>query len=202
MSLRCPEFHESTEPDYCSVCGVAMGPPGSSKPANAPATLGHVTACPACGEPRPLAETRFCEVCRYDFQGRKGGKRAAAVPAGYVLVVQVDPTLDIEPDPATPPPTGVSDVRIPVAAAELLVGRKDDVRDVHPDIPVADPGSSRRHAKFVRGTDGSLALHDLASMNGTKLNGVDVVAGSRTQLHVGDEVTLGRWTRIKVEGPL
>jgi pSer/pThr/pTyr-binding forkhead associated (FHA) protein len=114
--------------------------------------------------------------------------------------VQVDPTLDVEPDPGTPPPEGLGDVRVPVTRPELLVGRKDDVRDVHPDIALADPGSSRRHAKFVAMPDGSLVLHDLASTNGTKLNGVDVVAGSRTALHIGDEVTLGRWTRIKVEG--
>ena len=118
-----------------------------------------------------------------------------------MLVVQVDATLDTEPDAATPPPVGVLDIRVPVAAAELLVGRRDDARDVHPDIPLLDPGLSRRHAKFVPQADGSLVLHDLASTNGTKLNGVEVEAGSRTTLHVGDEVTLGRWTRIKVSAP-
>ncbi len=106
--------------------------------------------------------------------------------------------LDIDPDPSQPCPTGVAEVRVPFDRPELLVGRRDDLRDVHPDIPLVDPGTSRRHAKFVRGSDGSLALVDLASTNGSKLNGVDVPAGSRSILHPGDEVTLGRWTRIRV----
>jgi pSer/pThr/pTyr-binding forkhead associated (FHA) protein len=116
----------------------------------------------------------------------------------YALVVQVDPTLDVDPDPAQPCPTTTPERTVPVDRAELLVGRRDDLRDVHPDIPVSDPGTSRRHAKFVRNADGSLSLVDLASTNGSKLNGVDVAPGSRSPLHVGDEVTIGRWTRIRV----
>jgi hypothetical protein len=127
---------------------------------------------------------------------------AAAGPASqqapYVLVVQVDPTLDDDPDPAQPCPKGVADVEVPVDRPELLVGRRDDTRDIHPEIPLTDPGTSRRHAKFVRALDGSLAFVDLASTNGSKLNGVAVAAGSRSALHVGDEVTIGRWTRIRV----
>jgi pSer/pThr/pTyr-binding forkhead associated (FHA) protein len=115
-----------------------------------------------------------------------------------VLVVQVDRSLDVDPDPTQPCPTGMADLEVPFDRPELLVGRRDDLRDVHPDIPVTDPGMSRRHAKFVRAVDGSLALVDLASTNGSKLNGVEVAAGSRSALHAGDEVTLGRWTRIRV----
>jgi pSer/pThr/pTyr-binding forkhead associated (FHA) protein len=125
-----------------------------------------------------------------------------ATTAGeFALVVQVDATLDVDPDASAPCPVGVGDVVVVVARAELLVGRRDDLRDVHPDIPLNDPGASRRHAKFVRAPDGSLVFVDLASANGSKLNGVDVVPGSRSPLHVGDEVTLGRWTRIRVTGP-
>jgi pSer/pThr/pTyr-binding forkhead associated (FHA) protein len=78
------------------------------------------------------------------------------------------------------------------------VGRRDDRRDIKPDVPLNDPGASRRHAKFVLAPDGLLALQDLASTNGTKLNGVEVEPGSRRPLRLGDEVTLGRWTRIVV----
>jgi hypothetical protein len=41
-------------------------------------------------------------------------------------------------------------------------------------------------------------VQDLASMNGTRWNGTDMVAGSRQVLAEGDEVTLGRWTRIRL----
>jgi pSer/pThr/pTyr-binding forkhead associated (FHA) protein len=81
----------------------------------------------------------------------------------------------------------------------MLVGRRDDRQNIRPAIPVHDPGASRRHAKFLRGADGTLSLHDLASTNGTKLNGHDVVSGSITALKDGDEVTLGRWTRIRLK---
>jgi hypothetical protein len=183
-------------------------------------------SCPSCGEPRADADARFCEVCRYDFIGRKpgpapraSGAQPAAPPAPpppapiapiapspsapaasvqYQLVVQVDASLDVDADAGPPCPTGVADVVVAFDKPEILVGRKDELRDVHPDIPLADPGTSRRHAKFVRAVDGSLAFLDLASTNGSKLNGVEVAAGSRSVLHAGDEVTLGRWTRIRV----
>jgi pSer/pThr/pTyr-binding forkhead associated (FHA) protein len=82
----------------------------------------------------------------------------------------------------------------------MLVGRRDDKQNIRPAVPLNDPGASRRHAKFLLNADGSVSLQDLASMNGTKLNGADVVSGSLRALADGDEVTLGRWTRIKLRG--
>ncbi len=233
MTARCPAGHDSTELDYCSICGAAMSAGGSSA-APGVSTGAAGGTCPSCGEPRGDLGARYCEVCRYDFIAQKlgpapraAGAAVAASPpspppppppppprppppapsgsalgvdpgAAYVLVVQVDPTLDVDPDAGRPCPTGVADITVPFDRPELLVGRKDELRDVHPDIPLADPGTSRRHAKFVRAMDGSLAFLDLASTNGSKLNGVEVPAGSRSALHPGDEVTLGRWTRIRV----
>jgi pSer/pThr/pTyr-binding forkhead associated (FHA) protein len=178
-----------------------------------PPKAASTAACPVCGEPRGDAEARFCEVCRYDFQSRAGGASAprAAAPvvtparatpssaasSGWRIVVTVDPSIDTEPDPATPCPVGTPDVTLDVDR-ELLVGRRDDRRDIKPDVPLADPGASRRHAKLVlEGT--ALSLQDLASTNGTTLNGARVEPGSKHSLAAGDEITLGRWTRIRVE---
>jgi pSer/pThr/pTyr-binding forkhead associated (FHA) protein len=83
----------------------------------------------------------------------------------------------------------------------MLLGRRDDRRDIRPEIPLGDPGTSRRHAKLMLAPDGSLQLQDLASTNGTKLNGSEVVPGSRRPLADKDEITLGRWTRITVRSP-
>jgi len=247
---RCPAGHDSTELDYCDVCGVAMGNAPAVGGGSAPqaGTSGKAgSLCPACTEPRADREARFCEVCRYDFLANKPGRApapAALVPppppappspptplrapapaspdpvspqaaagaanptqgapsatTAYALVVQIDATLDVEPDASSPCPSGVADVVVIVDRADLLVGRRDEVRDVHPDIPVSDPGTSRRHGKFVRAVDGALAFLDLASTNGSKLNGVEVVPGSRSPLHPGDEITIGRWTRIRVTLP-
>jgi pSer/pThr/pTyr-binding forkhead associated (FHA) protein len=113
-----------------------------------------------------------------------------------VLIVTVDPSLDTEPDASAPCPSGVAPITIAVDRAEMLVGRHDEKRDIHPEVSVHDPGASRRHAKFVVLADGQVALQDLASMNGTSVNGEVVASGSRRTLAPGDAVTLGRWTRI------
>jgi hypothetical protein len=231
VTARCREGHESTETDYCSVCGAAMpkgtnavqpSAPRAASPAATPSQ--SAGACPACGEARSDPDARYCEVCRYDFVSNKPGPPPAArapaptpapapapapTPARapspapfsgtarWELVIRVDPTLDIEPDPTSPCPTGVPDEVVPLDR-DILVGRRDDRRDIRPELPLNDPGASRRHAKFVLNADGTPALQDLASTNGTKLNDVDTTPGSRTTLKEGDSVTLGRWTRITI----
>jgi hypothetical protein len=211
MTASCPAGHASEESDYCSVCGVAMG---GRAPAVAVRTAGRkaqgvaplAPACPVCGEPRADVDGRFCEVCRYDFVERTGGPPpVAAVPApprapaksSWELVLTVDASLDTEPDASAPAP-GDPERVFPVEQAELLVGRRDDRQAIRPALALHDPGASRRHAKFLLGADGRVSLHDLGSTNGTRLNGKDVVAGSVSPLKEGDEVTLGRWTRIRL----
>ncbi len=64
----------------------------------------------------------------------------------------------------------------------LLLGR-------HPtcDVVVADPSVSRRHAQLTF-RDGVWVIQDLASKNGTAVNGDRV---GRTTLHAGDIIALG-----------
>jgi hypothetical protein len=68
------------------------------------------------------------------------------------------------------------------ATDELLIGR-------HPrcDVLLADPTVSRRHAR-LRFCDGTWALQDLDSTNGTTINGLRV---GRCQLRAGDRLMLG-----------
>jgi len=56
------------------------------------------------------------------------------------------------------------------------------------DVPVSDPGVSRRHAE-VRRQDGGYVLSDLGSTNGTRVN--EAVIGERV-LEEGDRITIGR----------
>ena len=51
----------------------------------------------------------------------------------------------------------------------------------------------------VQGCGGGLAILDLASANGTAVNGTEVAAGDRHELATGDVITMGRWTRITVD---
>jgi hypothetical protein len=244
MSLRCSIGHESDEPDYCSVCGIAMDADAAAAPPRAAAAgaAPAAGACPTCGEPRTDPGARYCEVCRFDFTlgvagpppggdppaspgapavvaagttsttaanpldtiaapVATGARAASQAPGGlWDAYVSVDPTLDDEPDPADPCPDDEPERVFPLDLAETLIGRRDDRRDIRPDIPLRDSGVSRRHLKLLRQPDGGLAVVDLASTNGTCLNGCAVTAGVRQPLHDGDAITVGRWTRIVVRG--
>jgi pSer/pThr/pTyr-binding forkhead associated (FHA) protein len=112
--------------------------------------------------------------------------------------VVVDRLLDGEPDTGGWPPLDAGERLFPVDRPEMLVGRRDDQHGIRPEIPILDPGVSRRHASLLSLPGGGLAILDLASANGTAVNGEEVVAGQRRELRDGDTVTIGRWTRITV----
>jgi len=66
--------------------------------------------------------------------------------------------------------------------SSTIIGRRDDC-----DIVLDGPKVSRRHARISAGADG-LLLVDLASVNGTLLNGVEITS---ERLTPGDVVTIG-----------
>jgi diguanylate cyclase (GGDEF)-like protein len=69
-------------------------------------------------------------------------------------------------------------------AAETVIGRTHDS-----GVRINDVGISRRHARVLRGPDGSLVLEDLGSTNGIYRNGERT---QRAQLVPGDKVQIGR----------
>jgi diguanylate cyclase (GGDEF)-like protein len=76
-----------------------------------------------------------------------------------------------------------------IEEAEVLIGRSRDA-----SIRIDDEGVSRRHAKIVRQPDGTVAIVDLNSTNGTFCN------GERVDKHVlqdGDKIQIGMTTIIK-----
>lgn len=104
---RCPDGHESTTTDYCSICGTPMGaraqPAGAQVPvpsASAPAPTTQI--CPVC---HSLASTDafFCETCGYDFLTGslpRGMSRPDVDEAAEVVVEPggADPA-EAQPDP-------------------------------------------------------------------------------------------------------
>ena len=66
--------------------------------------------------------------------------------------------------------------------SSTVIGRRDDC-----DIVLNGPRISRRHAQISSGGNG-LLLVDLASVNGTLLNGVEITS---ERLSIGDVVTIG-----------
>jgi hypothetical protein len=73
----------------------------------------------------------------------------------------------------------------PLAASELTIGRAEQS-----DIPLADPGVSRNHARVVREGD-DFIVEDLRSTNGTEVNGQPI---RRRRLANGDLVKLASST--------
>ncbi len=55
-------------------------------------------------------------------------------------------------------------------------------------VRIADEGASRNHCRIQREADGSFVLYDLASRNGTKLNGQAI---ERATVKEGDTITVG-----------
>jgi predicted component of type VI protein secretion system len=117
-------------------------------------------------------------------------------PTAFRVEVSVDPSLDTEPDPDRPCPPPRPPISCTLDLPESPVGRADAVPP--PVLPLDDPGVSRRHAAFLV-EHGALWILDLGSTNGTQVNGVSLQPQVRTALQVGDQVTLGRWTRIEVK---
>ena len=188
---------------FCEVCrynfdtgasGVAppvvVAMPPAPEPISAPVLVAE--PAPPAAPVSPPAPSRV-----YDAPAPP----APAVAADGSLIhweisAVVDGSLYADPDPKAPLPVNEPERVFPLDIAEMLIGRRSDRKDIHPEIPLADPGVSNRHAKLQRQPDGSFILLDVGSTNGTQLNGVDIQPGVRTPLRDGDEITLGCWTRM------
>ena len=216
-TYSCPKGHQSGEPDFCSECGAKIqgAPQGAS--ASSPAAATSTALCPDCAAPRTDTSSNFCEVCGYNFATGTHGNvpeepapppppppppapvvAPPAAPKQWTLVAAIDASLR-EPD-GPEPPANVAPVTIMLDKAVSLIGRRSDKRAILPEVGLElDDGVSHRHALLTRGDDGSLTLRDIGSANGTRLNGADVPPLVDTVLHDGDQITLGRWTRLSVK---
>jgi hypothetical protein len=88
--------------------------------------------------------------------------------------------------------------RIALTGQQLRIGRRSASADLNPEIDTADPGVSRLHAVLIAVQDGSWAVLDSGSANGTYLNGRRIAKGDLITLREGDLITLGAWTAITI----
>jgi pSer/pThr/pTyr-binding forkhead associated (FHA) protein len=130
-------------------------------------------------------------------------------PTTWSVVVTADRAyfdrMQLKAAPAGPPlpfPASHGERRFALAGTRMRIGRRSAVRGVEPEIdlsePPADPGISRLHALFLPAPEGSWALLDVGSANGTLLNGREIATGDLIPLHDGDLINLGAWTAITV----
>ncbi len=173
---------------FCEVCryNFESGMPGSGAPP-------PITAPPTEAAP-PLAMPAVIDLTPISSSVMPVPDAGSLMK--WEVSVQVDPSLYIDPDPAIPCPVNEPERLFPLDFAENLLGRRSDRKDIHPEIPLEDPGVSRRHAKLLRQPDGSLFVLDVGSSNGTFLNDVEVKPGVRTPVQPDDQITLGCWTRL------
>jgi hypothetical protein len=108
----CPAGHDSTDDEFCDVCGRELGGPAPASstgsgtapaPVAAPDLPPEGATCQACGA--PLAG-RFCEACGHDS--------LTAPPVTAAAATRADPSAPAEAVPAVEP---VPAVRLPVATA-------------------------------------------------------------------------------------
>lgn len=90
---------------------------------------------------------------------------------------------------------GSADILRAPAAESFFFGRRDDARNIYPDIDLAphsgrEEGVSREHARILA-RDNRILIQDLGSSNGTFINGVQVSPDTPTRLRDGDELRLG-----------
>ncbi|MCX4645405.1 MULTISPECIES: FHA domain-containing protein [unclassified Streptomyces] len=87
---------------------------------------------------------------------------------------------------------------------QMTIGRRrhstGDTPDIDLSVPPEDPGVSHQHAVLVQQPDGSWAVVDQNSTNGTTVNGGDepIQPFVPVPLHDGDRVHVGAWTTITI----
>lgn len=92
----------------------------------------------------------------------------------------------------------------PLTGNQLTIGRRRHSTGEAPDIDLAvppeDPGVSHQHAVLVQQPDGSWAVVDQNSTNGTTINGAEdpIQPYVPVPLQEGDRVHVGAWTTITV----
>lgn len=84
-------------------------------------------------------------------------------------------------------------LRKPLGDKPVVLGR-----DAACDIPIDDPSTSRRHARFTPGAEGYI-VEDLGSKNGTLVNDV---ACRATPLRTGDRVLMGSVLAVFYQEPV
>lgn len=218
----CPDGHESAATDYCDVCGMRIDAPAPNPEAGPPVPAAPEpprasAPCPQCGAP---GLSRFCEACGYSADSEPAppdlaahqdlpGTREAPTAGSWTAVISASRAhyetvlagggID---ESQVPFPHEYPERGILLTGSQLRIGRRSVSREVTPEIdltgPPADPAISRLHAVLVAQPDGSWAVIDPGSENGTSVNGAEVAIGDLVPLRAGDIICVGAWTAITI----
>ena len=168
---------------------------------------GVTESCPRCSEPRIGL---FCERCGHSYSAPVSSTTGPpangplATSSWWVVIAPDRGYFEASGDNADKFafPASSSPRRVELTGASVCIGRSSASRGITPEIdlasPPVDPGVSREHARLLAQPDGSWALVDEGSTNGTYVNGGAKRIPTKAQLPLadGDRVHLGVWTTI------
>ena len=150
--------------------------------------------CPGCGAARS-GDDRFCEGCGRDLE---------APATAWEAVARADRgQWERHASAGLPFPDGYLERCFKLEVAVVHIGRsRGRPGEQAPEIDLAgtpeDPGISHRHAVLELRADGSYAVRDLGSTNGTTVNDAPAPVGAQGGLVLadGDRIRVGAWTTI------
>jgi hypothetical protein len=192
MTSTCSAGHESTTTDVCSECGVSIVTSDPDGP----------TRCPNCNS--ATAANGNCPEC-----GFLAGVSDAAAPwieEHWEVMIRLDREYfdRLDPDGVEFPDSTFSR-RVGLVGDHMTIGRRSRSRQIAPDIDLAigseDTAVSHRHTVLLRQPEGSWALVDQVSTNGTYLNDDEdpVPPNQPVPLSDGDRIHVGFWTTLTME---
>jgi len=214
VSTICPNGHESVASDYCDQCGLPLPEQPSATPA--PHVSGLATdvgatcevpavapdPCPDCGAPHSSAQ-RFCEACGYDFVNRQPAPVKTSGRWEAVIAADRD-YFDRVATGGVAFPSPYEQRTVELDLQEIRIGRTSESRSLTPEIdlgtPPEDLAVSRDHAVLLEQPDGSYAVLDRGSTNGTTINDdrAPIPRNLPVALADGDRVHVGAWTTITI----
>lgn len=196
MNYICPNCGAANQPQakFCYSCGQALK---SIQPSPPPGN------CPNCSV--PLRSTaRFCPSCGYNLVLHQGSERIPSqpqtevgAPARQSGATQLLSDQDIAPVIAIQW-MGGNVQRHEFDKSALNIGRASDN-----DLVINHPAVSGHHLRLEKSVN-QISITDLASTNGTQVNGHRIPPNSPRPLQTGDVIRIGdltgNWVGLKLEG--
>lgn len=196
-SVACPQCGTTSSGRFCESCGFDFDT-GQAAESSPPATAGDAALQRGTGPAPPGGSPTD-----------HGSGPAPGGQAGWTAVVASDRAYYETviaaggPDAASIQfPAYCPERRFRLTGPQMRIGRHSSSRGQEPEIdltgPPTDPGVSRLHAVLIAQPDGSWAILDPGSENGTLVNGSELATGAQVVLRDGDLIQIGAWTVITV----
>jgi pSer/pThr/pTyr-binding forkhead associated (FHA) protein len=157
--------------------------------------------CPECGK-HAFEGSLFCPECGATFKFDEEKSKTDSIPFVEEVGNIIEPPLVGK---GSIPVSNISSVSIIIPSSgrrikiplkeQLRIGRTDPERGIEPEVDLtqddgAQAGISRLHASILSTSQG-IAIMDLNSVNGTRVNGFQIPPNLPYALNSGDEVKLG-----------